>query len=143
MRLSVEVGRLPSVLGREFFRARVSSYHVSTFEDTVIFVHDMETGAIVDVNPKATASWGYTREEFRTLEIGALGSGVPPYTYSWAPPSGLDNPAVPNPVATSAVDVTYIVTVTDSLGQQATDACAIACTSIACTELLETGPTRS
>jgi hypothetical protein len=42
MRLSVEVGRLPSVLGREFFRARVSSYHVSTFEDTVIFVHDME-----------------------------------------------------------------------------------------------------
>lgn len=40
--LSVEVGRLPSVLGREFFRGRVSSYQVSTFEDTVIFVHDME-----------------------------------------------------------------------------------------------------
>lgn len=42
MRLSVEVGRLPSLLGREFFRAKVSSYHVATFEDTVIFVHDME-----------------------------------------------------------------------------------------------------
>jgi len=40
--LSVEMGRLPSMLGREFFRARVSSYRMSTFEDGVIFVHDME-----------------------------------------------------------------------------------------------------
>jgi DNA-directed RNA polymerase specialized sigma24 family protein len=43
MRLSVEVGRLPSLLGREFFRTRVTSYHVATFEDTVIFVHDVES----------------------------------------------------------------------------------------------------
>lgn len=41
-RLSIEVGRLPSLLGREFFRTRVTSYRVSTFEDAVIFVHDME-----------------------------------------------------------------------------------------------------
>ncbi len=41
-RLAVEVGRLPSVLGREFFRARVTSYRVATFEDAVIFVHDVE-----------------------------------------------------------------------------------------------------
>src|SRR5258705_9881184 len=42
MRLSVEVGRLPSLLGREFFRTRVTSYSASTFEDSVIFVHDVE-----------------------------------------------------------------------------------------------------
>ena len=42
LRLSIEVGRLPSLLGREFFRTRVTSYHVSTFEDSVIFVHDVE-----------------------------------------------------------------------------------------------------
>lgn len=42
MRLSVETGRLPSLLGREFFRTRVRSYHVRSFEDIVIFVHDME-----------------------------------------------------------------------------------------------------
>jgi DNA-directed RNA polymerase specialized sigma24 family protein len=42
LRLSVEVGRLPSLLGREFFRTRVTSYSVSTFEDAVIFVHDVE-----------------------------------------------------------------------------------------------------
>jgi len=41
-RLSVEVGRLPSLLGREFFRTHVTSYSVSTFEDAVIFVHDVE-----------------------------------------------------------------------------------------------------
>jgi hypothetical protein len=41
-RLSVEVGRVPSLLGREFFRTRVTSYRVATFEDAVIFVHDVE-----------------------------------------------------------------------------------------------------
>ena len=41
-RLAVEVGRLPSLLGREFFRAKITSYHIATFEDTVIFVHDVE-----------------------------------------------------------------------------------------------------
>jgi predicted DNA-binding protein (UPF0251 family) len=41
-RLSVETGRLPSLLGREFFRAKVTSYRAATFEDVVIFVHDVE-----------------------------------------------------------------------------------------------------
>jgi hypothetical protein len=42
LRMSVEVGRLPSLLGREFFRSRVTSCRVGTFEDAVIFVHDVE-----------------------------------------------------------------------------------------------------
>lgn len=42
MRYSIETGRLPSLLGREFFRAKVTAYTVVTFEDRVIFVHDME-----------------------------------------------------------------------------------------------------
>lgn len=42
LRYSIETGRLPSLLGREFFRAKVTSYTVMTFEDRVIFVHDME-----------------------------------------------------------------------------------------------------
>jgi hypothetical protein len=42
MRYSIETGRLPSLLGREFFREKVTSYTVVTFEDRVIFVHDME-----------------------------------------------------------------------------------------------------
>jgi DNA-directed RNA polymerase specialized sigma24 family protein len=42
MRFSLETGRLPSFVGREFFRARVSYYTAATFEDRVIFVRDME-----------------------------------------------------------------------------------------------------
>ena len=49
-RASVEVGRLPSLLGRECFRARVSSYPMASFEDIVIFVHDMDT-ALARLNP--------------------------------------------------------------------------------------------
>jgi sigma-70-like protein len=41
-RLSVEIGRLPSLLGRECFRARLTSYRAQSFEDAVIFVHDLE-----------------------------------------------------------------------------------------------------
>lgn len=41
-RLSLEIGRLPSVLGREFFRARFNRQRRVSFEDAVIFVHDLE-----------------------------------------------------------------------------------------------------
>ena len=41
-RASVEVGKLPSLLGGEIFRARLTSYSMKNFEDVVIFVADME-----------------------------------------------------------------------------------------------------
>jgi hypothetical protein len=49
-RTSVEVGRLPSLLGREFFRSRVSSYTMRNFEEVMIFVADMER-AIEKLSP--------------------------------------------------------------------------------------------
>lgn len=42
LRISIEVGRLPSILGRELFRSKVTSYRMSSFEDGVIFVHDVD-----------------------------------------------------------------------------------------------------
>ena len=42
LRISIEVGRLPSIFGRELFRSKVTSYRMSSFEDGVIFVHDVE-----------------------------------------------------------------------------------------------------
>ena len=42
LRFAIEVGRLPSILGREFFRSKVTSYRMMSFEDAVIFVHDVE-----------------------------------------------------------------------------------------------------
>lgn len=42
LRVSVELGRLPSLVGREFFRSRVTSYRLQSFEDAVILAHDVE-----------------------------------------------------------------------------------------------------
>jgi hypothetical protein len=42
MRFSLETGRLPSILGKELFRAAVTSYRAVTFEDRVIFVSDVD-----------------------------------------------------------------------------------------------------
>ncbi|MGA7909837.1 MAG: sigma factor-like helix-turn-helix DNA-binding protein [Candidatus Sulfotelmatobacter sp.] len=42
MRYSVETRRLPSIVGREMFRTRLTHYTVTTFEDRVIFVRDVE-----------------------------------------------------------------------------------------------------
>ena len=40
--MAMEAGRVPSLLGKELFRARVTNYVVHSFEDVVIFVHDVE-----------------------------------------------------------------------------------------------------
>jgi DNA-directed RNA polymerase specialized sigma24 family protein len=42
MRWSLEAGRVPSLLGRELFRAKISAYSSTTFEARVIFLHDVE-----------------------------------------------------------------------------------------------------
>jgi hypothetical protein len=71
-RASVEVGRLPSLLGREFFRSRVTSYTMRNFEDVVIFVTDMEH-AIESLNAldqKLLAM--YVLEEYTIPEVSRL-----------------------------------------------------------------------
>ena len=40
--MSIELGRLPMLLGREFFRARSDTIREAWFEDAVIYVHDIE-----------------------------------------------------------------------------------------------------
>ena len=42
VRFSLETGRLPSLVGREFFRARITAYPSASFEDRIIFVRDVE-----------------------------------------------------------------------------------------------------
>lgn len=65
----------------EALRVSEASYRaIFDAAEDAIFVHDIETGAIVDVNPKACATFGYSREEFRRIDIGTLGTGERPYT---------------------------------------------------------------
>ncbi|HTV09971.1 MAG TPA: hypothetical protein VMD97_13090 [Candidatus Aquilonibacter sp.] len=42
LRVSMEVGRVPSMMGRELFRGNVSHYKADGFEDGVIFCVDVE-----------------------------------------------------------------------------------------------------
>jgi PAS domain S-box-containing protein len=69
----------------EALRVSEASYRaIFDAAEDAIFVIDIETAAIVDANPKASASFGYGREEFRRLDLGTLGSGVHPYTQQGA-----------------------------------------------------------
>jgi len=78
------------------------------------------------VDPPPVASAGDDQE----IVIGAstrLGGdptasdGVSPYTFSWTPTAGLDDPSSANPVASPMATTTYIVTVTDANGASSTD----------------------
>jgi len=40
--ISSQLGRLPSILGREFFRAKVSHHVVPSFEEQALFAHDVQ-----------------------------------------------------------------------------------------------------
>ena len=42
LRISIQSGRVPSLLGRELFQGNVTSYRVHSFEDGVIFCFDVE-----------------------------------------------------------------------------------------------------
>ena len=48
--------------------------------EDAIFIHDYDSGAILDVNPKACATYGYSREELRRLTVGDISGNVAPYT---------------------------------------------------------------
>ncbi|HSB75707.1 MAG TPA: sigma factor-like helix-turn-helix DNA-binding protein [Terriglobales bacterium] len=72
LRLSLEVGRLPSILGREFFRSRCNRPRNANFEDAVIFVHDMEHCLEkLDVFSQQVLVWvvlqGFSQEEASRL----------------------------------------------------------------------------
>ena len=75
-RISIEVGRLPSLLGRELFRTRVSSYHVTSFEEAVIFVRDVECRLqkLNEVRPKTADAYHISRVHARrsSADVGML-----------------------------------------------------------------------
>ena len=59
-----------SRLHRELFNA---------IEDA-IFVHDLTTGDLLDVNARACELYGYSYEELIRLKVHDISSGIPPYT---------------------------------------------------------------
>jgi gliding motility-associated-like protein len=51
---------------------------------------------------------------------GSASGGTPGYSYAWSPATGLSNASIANPTANPASTITYILTVTDGAGCQAT-----------------------
>lgn len=71
-RAAVETGRLPSLLGREFFRARVTSYTIHTLEDAVIFVFDIESCLAELTYTERTLIGRIVLQEFTQAETARL-----------------------------------------------------------------------
>jgi hypothetical protein len=42
VRMAMEAGKVPSLLGQEMFRGKVTNYRVGNFDDVVIFLHDVD-----------------------------------------------------------------------------------------------------
>ncbi|MEY6432997.1 PAS domain S-box protein [Thioalkalicoccus limnaeus] len=65
----------------ELDRQRSEASYRAIFEaaEDAIFVHDLATGAILDVNPAACRTYGYSHKEMLHLNPGHLSSGIPPY----------------------------------------------------------------
>jgi PAS domain S-box-containing protein len=69
----------------EALRVSEASYRaIFDAAEDAIFVIAIETAAIVDANPRACAAFGYSREEFRKVDLGALGAGVYPHNQQGA-----------------------------------------------------------
>lgn len=78
VRASTELERLSAARAREISEESYRTIFEAT--EDAIFVHDVDTGAIVDVNPRACEAYGYAYEELLKVDAGALSSGIPPYT---------------------------------------------------------------
>jgi len=62
---------------------RESEERFRTIFDSIndaVFIHDIETGAILNVNNTACNMYGYTREELRRLDVQTISMGEAPYT---------------------------------------------------------------
>lgn len=76
----------------------------------------------VTENPVAKAGSDDTLCSGASIVIGDIASGGTfPYSYSWVPATGLNNPALATPTATPATPTTYTVAVTDANGCENTD----------------------
>jgi len=66
---------------------RESEENYRTIFDTAndaFLIHELNTGEILDVNRKACEMYGYTREETRHIDVGAISEGAPPYSQNEA-----------------------------------------------------------
>jgi hypothetical protein len=79
VRMSMEAGKVPSLLGKEMFRAKVTSYRVQSFEDVVIFIYDIEHCLERLAPEQQRLIARIALEEYTLLEAATM-LGLPPRT---------------------------------------------------------------
>ena len=65
-------------------RSETSYRAIFEAAEDCIFVHDWDTGSIVDVNPTACRTYGWPRDEMLRLNVGDFSSNEPPYVLETA-----------------------------------------------------------
>jgi len=101
--------------------AATTTYTVTVTDDLGQTDSDSVTVTVV---PPVVADAGQDKvmaQGDSTLLDGSASGGLTPYSYSWSPTSGLDNPGIAQPTASPTSTTTYTLTVTDDLGQVDTD----------------------
>lgn len=79
--MAMETGRVPSLLGRELFRGKVTNYVVHGFDDVVIFVHDVGH-CLEQIDSEAYQLLERIALQEYTLEETAALLGLPVWTVS-------------------------------------------------------------
>jgi PAS domain-containing protein len=78
VRAAAEVERRAALWAAE---ASERSYRqIFDASEDAIFVHDWDTGAVLDVSPKAVELFGHSREALRQLRVADISLNEPPYT---------------------------------------------------------------
>ena len=111
----------------------VTDDYGQTDTDTVTVT--MATVVVAEAGPDKTIASGGS-----ALLQGSASGGVSPYSYSWTPTTGLDDPAEAQPTATPATTTTYTLTVTDDLGQTDSDTVTV---TVAAAVTADAGPDKT
>jgi PAS domain S-box-containing protein len=78
VRAAAEIERLRA---DEALRRSEASYRaIFDAAEDAVFIHDWDSGAVIDVNPRACELYGYTREELFRADIADISADVPPHT---------------------------------------------------------------
>jgi hypothetical protein len=89
LRVSMDLGRTPCMLGNMVFRGRVSSYRMKSFEDLVIFIFDVEK-CLKQLDRSTQAVIGHVALEDYTVQETAKITGDSPRSVTRMYGEGLD-----------------------------------------------------
>ena len=85
--LSKSFNRMIGELDQQKTALQKSEERYRTIYDSAndaIFIQDIGTGTILDVNQKMCDMYGFSREEAQRIDVGELSAGIPPYTMQGA-----------------------------------------------------------